>query len=227
MHLRICVPIMERTELRALRAIDQLETQDPDLLEIRFDLLNRTSSIAKIRKATDRSIVATNRRRGEGGFFSGREETRLQTLVQAAQAGFDYVDVELNTKNVSRFVDRLKSDGAQAIVSHHDPRTTPDLAALESILEKVKKAGADVCKIVTTAKSYEDNLRCLVFVNKHAKKTKLVCFAMGRLGIPSRVLSPIYGAYFTFASSGLGRETAPGQIQISSLRTFYEEFRIP
>ena len=226
MHLRICVPIMERTELGTLRAIDRLETQDPDLLEIRFDFLKGTSPIAKIREATARSIVATNRLRSEGGFFSGKEETRLQILTEAAQAGFDYVDVELNTKNVRKYVNRLKSNGSRVIVSHHDQKTTPDLAALESILEKAKKAGADVCKIVTTAKSYEDNLRSLVLVNKHAKKTKLICFAMGRLGILSRILSPIYGAYFTFASSGFGAETAPGQISISTLRTFYEELRI-
>jgi 3-dehydroquinate dehydratase type I len=216
---------MERTELRTVRAIDRLEAKDPDLVEIRLDLLNGTSSFSKIRKATNRSIVATNRRIGEGGFFSGTEETRLKNLVQAAQAGFDYVDVELNTKHMSKLVDRLKSDGAQAIISYHDQRTTPDLETLESILEKAKKAGADVSKIVTTAKSYEDNLRCLVLLNKHAKETKMVCFAMGKLGIPSRLLSPLYGAYFTFASSGVGRETATGQIPISRLRTFYEEFR--
>ena len=217
---------MERTEQRALRAIDLLQSQDPDLLEIRFDLLNGTSSVDRIRKATDGMIVATNRRRDQGGFFSGREETRLQTLIQAAQAGFDYVDLELNTKNVSRLVDGLKSDGAQAIVSYHNQKSTPNMAALESILNNSKKTGADICKIVTTAKSYEDNLRCLGFVNKHAKKTKLVCFAMGRLGTPSRILSPIYGAQFTFASSGRGRETAPGQIPIGTLRTFYKEFQM-
>lgn len=226
MRLRICVPIMERTVRKTLRVLNQLEKQDPDLLEIRFDLLNGTSSIAKIRKATDRSIIATNRRIGEGGFFSGREECRVQSLVQAAEAGFDYVDVELNTKNVTKFIDHLKNDGAKTIVSHHDHKTTPDISALESILKKGKNSGADICKIVTTAKSYEDNLRCFLFLNKHAKRTKLVCFAMGRLGIPSRVLSPIYGAYFTFASSGLGRETAAGQIPMSALRTFYEEFGI-
>jgi len=214
---------MERTVQKTLRVLNQLEGQDPDLVEIRFDLLNDTSSIAKIRRATDQPIIATNRRIGEGGSFSGREESRLQSLVQAADAGFDYVDVELNTKNVSKFVNHLKKDGAKTIISHHDHKTTPDLPALESVLKREKTAGADVCKIVTTAKSYEDNLRSLLFLNKNSKKTKLVCFAMGRLGIPSRILSPIYGAYFTFASSGLGRETAAGQIPMSSLRTFYEE----
>ncbi len=212
MRLRICVSIMERTMQKTLRALNQLEKQDPDLLEIRFDLLKDTSSIAKIRRATDQPIIATNRRIGEGGFFSGREETRLQSLVQAAQVGFDYVDVELNTKNVSKFIDHLEKDGTRTIVSHHDHKTTPELSALESILKREKDVGADVCKIVTTAKSYEDNLRCLLFLNKHSKRTRLVCFAMGKLGIPSRVLSPIYGAYFTFASSGLGRETAAGQM---------------
>jgi 3-dehydroquinate dehydratase type I len=217
---------MERTVQETLKALNHLETQDPDLFEIRFDLFSGTSSIVEIRQATNRPIIATNRRRDEGGFFSGKEEARLQTLVEAAQGGFDYVDIELKTKNVSNFVHRLKEDGAKAIVSWHDQKTTPDPSALESILMKEKNAGADISKIVTTAKSYEDSLRCLAFLNEHSKKAKLICFAMGKLGIPSRVLSPIYGAYFTFASPALGKETAAGQIPMNSLRAFYEEFGI-
>jgi 3-dehydroquinate dehydratase len=49
---------------------------------------------------------------------------------------------------------------------------------------------------------------------------------MGRLGIPSRVLSPIFGAYFTFASSSSGRETAAGQIPIDNLRALYKELGV-
>lgn len=211
---------------RTIRALRRVERDSPDLVEIRFDLMKTTSSTAEIREATDRPMIATNRRRDQGGLFPGTERTRIETLFRAAQDGFDYIDVEVNTKNVSESVRRLEQAGAKSIVSFHSGKTTPGLPALESILEREKKLGANVCKIVTTAKSHADSLRCLSFVNKHARSTKLVCFAMGKFGIPSRVLSPIFGAYFTFASSSAGRETAAGQIPVNSLRAVYREFGI-
>jgi len=217
---------MERSVQSTLRVLRHLERDNPDLFEIRFDLMKTTSSISKIRDITCRPIIATNRRRDEGGSFLGTEEDRIGMLLRAARDGFDYVDVEMKTKNATKLVRRLKQEGARAIVSYHNGKTTPRLSALESILERERKAGADICKIVTTAKSHADSLRCLSFVNKHTRRTKLVCFAMGKLGIPSRVLSPIFGAYFTFASLGAGRETAAGQIPVKSLRTVYKEFGI-
>ncbi|HID18614.1 TPA: type I 3-dehydroquinate dehydratase, partial [Candidatus Bathyarchaeota archaeon] len=50
-------------------------------------------------------------------------------------------------------------------------------------------------------------------------RVKLVCFAMGKLGLPSRILSPIYGGFFTFAALRRGLETAPGQLTIEELRS--------
>ncbi len=216
---------MERNVERTVRVLRQLEPQNPDLVEIRFDLMKSISTISEVRDATDRPLIATNRRRDQGGFFSGTEGIRLATLTQAAREAFHYVDVELKTKNVSETVRRLKQHGSKVIVSYHNRNCTPSQNALESILAREKRAGADICKIVGTAKSYTDSLRCLMFVNKHARGAKLVCFAMGKLGIPSRVLSPLFGAYFTFASYSSGRETASGQLPIENLRTLYKEFR--
>ncbi len=217
---------MESTIQRTVRALRKLEHQSPDFVEIRFDAMKSTPSISEIRNATDRPLIATNRSRNQGGLFSGREEIRNKTLTQAAEGAFDYVDVELNTKDVTKTVRRLKQHGASVIVSYHNVNATPEEQTLESILEREKRAGADICKIVGTAKSYADTLRCLSFVNKHARRAKLVCFSMGRPGIPSRVLSPIFGAYFTFASSTSGRETAAGQIPIDHLRALYRELGV-
>jgi 3-dehydroquinate dehydratase type I len=145
-------------------------------------------------------------------------------LIQAAKAGFDYIDVELSTMRVGDVVRRFEGEGAKAIVSYHNAKTTPRTTVLESILKMEKRAGADICKIVTTARKLSDSLHCLAFVNKQSRNAKLVCFAMGRLGIPSRVLSPVFGAYFTFASSGVGKETASGQVPISELKALYKRF---
>jgi 3-dehydroquinate dehydratase type I len=224
LKLRICVSVMERTVHRTLKVLEKLEQHDPDLIEIRLDLMKNPSPLAAIRQNTNRPIIATIRRRGDGGFFDGREATRAEILSHAAKTGFDYVDVELNSWKVGESVRRFESEGAKTIVSYHNSKTTPGTSILESILKREKRSGADICKIVTTARSPADNLRCLEFVNRQARNSKLVCFAMGRLGIPSRVLSPVFGAYFTFASSGFGKETATGQVPIEELKTLYGRF---
>lgn len=217
---------MENNSDRAIQALRRLERHNPDFVEIRFDRMKATPDIAEIRDATDRPLIATNRRRDQGGWFSGREKMRLAVLKQAVKEGFEYVDLELKTRNLSAEVRHLKQQGARVIVSHHNGRTTPSQRALESIIARQKLAVADICKIVGTANNYTDNLRYIAFVNDHAKKARLVCFAMGRLGIPSRVLSPIFGAHFTFASSDQGRETASGQLPIQRLRDLYKELGV-
>jgi 3-dehydroquinate dehydratase-1 len=226
MRPKICVPVMERSVSKVVRSLRLLERHDPDFIEIRFDTMRSPSSLSEIRAATERPLIATNRSKTQGGLFRGTERARLETLMQAAREEFDYIDVELRTKDAPRVVRQMKRHGAKVIVSYHSEKLTPTEERLESILVNEKRVGADVCKIVGTAKSYSDSLRCLRFVDKHARRTKLVCFSMGRLGIPSRILSPILGGFFTFASFRTGRETAAGQIPIDELQTLYEELGV-
>jgi 3-dehydroquinate dehydratase len=53
------------------------------------------------------------------------------------------------------------------------------------------------------------------------EKTNIVCFAMGKKGVLSRIFSPLFGAYFTYASVNQGLETASGQLDIQRLRKIY------
>jgi 3-dehydroquinate dehydratase type I len=217
---------MEKTTGDAVKSIRHLEQHDPDFIEIRLDSMKRPCSFSRIRDATSRRLVAANRSKADGGLFRGAEETRLETLVRAAQEGFDYIDLELRMEDITGNVRRIKKAGAKSIVSYHNLKRTPPLTTLESILALEKRAKADVCKIVCAARSSGDNLRCLRLVEKHAMKTRLVCFCMGRIGIPSRILSPALGGYFTFASARAGRETARGQIPIRDLRALYKELAL-
>ena len=45
---------------------------------------------------------------------------------------------------------------------------------------------------------------------------------MGQVGQTSRVLSPLAGADFTYASIEKGSESAPGQITVQELTRIYE-----
>jgi len=226
MRPKICVPVMERNVGKVVRSLRLLERHDPDFIEIRLDAIRSPSSLSEIRTTTVRPLIATNRSKAQGGLFCGTERARLKMLMQAAREEFDYIDVELKTKDARTVVRQMKRHGAKVIVSYHSEKLTPTEEGLKSILVNEKRMGADVCKIVGTARSYSDNLRCLRFVDKYARRTKLVCFCMGKLGISSRVLSPILGGHFTFASFRTGRETATGQIPIDEMQTLYKELGV-
>jgi 3-dehydroquinate dehydratase type I len=108
------------------------------------------------------------------------------------------------------------------ILSSHDFSKTPPPEELNRILEAEKRLGGDICKLVTTARSQHDNLTILTFLEAEANDTKLVSFAMGREGVTSRILSPIFGAQFTFAALSEESRTADGQLTLDELRSAWQ-----
>jgi len=131
------------------------------------------------------------------------------------------VDVELSHAKLGETVAELKRLGVKPIVSFHDFTETPAITELNSVLAREVASGADTCKIVTTANCIEDNLAVLNFTSAASGKAKLVCFAMGEAGKISRLLSPLFGGYFTFASLERGNETAVGQLTIQEMKAAY------
>jgi 3-dehydroquinate dehydratase-1 len=93
---------------------------------------------------------------------------------------------------------------------------------MEEFLAREIANGADVCKVVTTAKSVNDNLAVLNFVSKACKSVRTVCFSMGERGRISRLMAPLFGSFFTFASLERGEETASGQLTIEEMKVVYE-----
>lgn len=222
MNGRICAAATAKTmpELRAM--VKNAERARADLVEVRLDYLNEDCDLREIRDLTALPIIATNRLIEEGGLFEGTEEKRVSVLVDAASNGFDFVDVELMAKNVEGIIKRLRKTDVKILVSLHRSSSTPNLQELNRVFKKELAVGADVCKIIITAEKVEDNLTCLRFVSEASKVKDVICFCMGRLGTPSRLLSPLFGGFFTYASIEMGKESAPGQLTIAETRKFYE-----
>ena len=222
MTIKVCVSLPPRTIDEASSLIEKAEAQHADLIEIRLDNLKKHARLADIARSSKTPLIATNKSTKNHGKFSGSEDDRQRILLDAARNGFEYVDVDLSTPNMKELIRNLREVGAKPIISFHDLNRTPALSQLTKVLEREIAAGADVCKIVTTARRVEDNLTILDFVSKASKKAKIVCFAMGELGKPSRLLSPVFGAFFTFASLDEKRKTANGQLTIQEMRRAYE-----
>jgi 3-dehydroquinate dehydratase-1 len=220
--LKVCVSIPPKTIDEAVNLIEKAEAQDADFIEIRLDSLKKPERLTDIACNSSTPLIATNKSTKNHGNFSGSEDNRQRILMNAARNDFEYVDVDVSTQNMKELIDTLHEVGTKPIVSYHDFNCTPSMPELSKVLEREIAVGANVCKIVTTARRIEDNLTILDFTSKASKGIKLVCFAMGELGKPSRLLSPLFGAFFTFASLDEKRKTAKGQLTIQEMRMVYE-----
>jgi len=218
---RICVSILPKTSLEASSLIKKAQKAQASLIEVRLDCLETHGNLQEMTKNAKVPLIATNKLLSEKGFFAGTETEQQQSLLSAAENGFEYVDVDLSSPNHQETIDKIKKLGAKPIVSHHKLDGALTFPEMEMVLTQEIGCGASVCKIVGTAEKNEDNLAVLNFVASHSSKAKLVCFCMGEAGKVSRLLSPMFGAYFTFASLENGRQTAAGQITIKEMKSVY------
>ncbi len=218
---RICVSILPKNNLEALTLIERAEKAKADFIEVRLDYFETSRNLSELVEKTKIPLIASNKLQSENGNFSGTETERQQTLLNAAKNDFIYVDVDLSSPKHKETIDKLKQLGAKPIVSYHKFDGPLSISEMGNILEQEISSEAAICKIVTTANKIADNLSTLNFISNIPSRLKLVCFCMGENGKISRLLSPLFGAFFTFASLEQGSETAPGQISIQEMRSAY------
>jgi len=209
---RICAVVTE-ANTAAIQEVEPLV----DLFEVRIDIIGEawTTVVGQLTKPW----IACNRLSEEGGLWHDSEARRIEKLLQAIELGAAMIDVELRTHNLDNVVAAVKRR-ARCLISTHDLDRTPPLDDLRAIVNRQIKAGADVCKVVTTARVPEDNVPVLNLV-ADGWPVPVVAFAMGPLGLLSRVLSPLAGADFTYAAIAPGKASAAGQMTISEMRDVY------
>ena len=132
-----------------------------DMFEVRIDLIGR--GWQKIARGLNKPWIATNRPLKEGGSWRGDETSRQKELLKALELGADIIDIELAAYNLNELVPVIKKK-AQCIISSHNLVETPPVDNLKEIVKKQKAAGADICKVVTTATGFEDNLTTLKLI---------------------------------------------------------------
>lgn len=210
---RICAVIVNE-DTEAVKKVEPLA----NLFEVRIDLIG--DGWQGMAKQLKKPWIACNRIADEGGQWQEGEARRIERLLQAIELGADIVDIELKTKNLNRIVQTVRRR-AKCLLSWHDLEKTPSLDKMKDIVKSQLEAGADICKIVTTAQRFEDNLTVLQLIAEFPE-IKMTSFAMGPAGSLSRVLCPLVGGDFTYASIEPGKESAQGQIAIGELRKIYE-----
>ena len=192
-------------------------------LEFRLDYLPvPEQGLAAIRKFLARHpdcmLLATCRRRQNNGRFHGSIDEQIRVLEAARDAGARAVDVEIESaENCSERLAKLRS-GCLLAVSYHNYGGTPP--RLDSILRRMTHVPADAYKVVTTARKPSDGHRVLALARGYPKVPTVV-LAMGEIGFATRVLSPAFGAIYTYAAPNAAEGTASGQVCAKQLRSIY------
>ena len=196
-----------------------------DILEIRFDLLDITTShdaiklVKDIKSATNLPCIATNRLQSEGGKWSGTEEDRIGLLIEILEQ-VDAVDIELSAgKDVrKKVIQSAKDTGRTVIVSSHDFNKTPAVDLMRKTLDDCFDAGADIAKIAVMPESMQDVLNLLQVTQD--SRAPVCTISMGDLGKHSRIVASCYGSVLTYGS--VGDAVAPGQLRVDELKTALE-----
>jgi 3-dehydroquinate dehydratase/shikimate dehydrogenase len=193
-----------------------------EFLEFRLDFLDYprkgVEAIAIfLEQFPECTVLATCRRHQTHGKFNGSIEEQLSILDAAIDKGAHAVDVEIETAEVAHERMSHFRGRARVVVSYHNFEATPPM---DTVVNRMLRVQADAFKIVTTARKPSDNVRVLAAA-KALPKQKLVVLAMGELGFPTRVLSPVFGAVYTYAAPMCADGTAAGQVSAKFLRHLY------
>lgn len=155
------------------------------------------------------------------------EELAENQLMKAIEAGAKYVDLEMEAPPMMgrKIRQACQEHGSIFIRSFHDFTGTPPEATLLSLLEKGRRFGGEVVKIVTTAVDEADAARVLALY-READPGTLAAFCMGPEGRESRLEALRLGAPFTYACLTAEEATAPGQWTTAEMRqAVYKDFR--
>jgi len=206
----ICVSIKDKTYEEVLQILSKPQIE---MAEIRLDLCPSLTpeQIEDLFANSDTPLVATAR--GD-----------WDLLAQAIEAGARYADLEIEApSNQSRRIQKLCSKcGTELIRSYHNFEGTPDDVFLQKMLARCFRYGADIAKIVCTAKDESDvtrlqSLYSIVLEDVDSMEGKLIAFCMGDNASGSRIDCLKRGAPFTYASLSIQDSTAAGQLTVEEI----------
>jgi len=214
--MRVCVSLVEDGVKEAVAAGLIAQAKGADLLEVRFDKMPKLpEDLSAFRKLTSPRI-ATLRTEGQGGSSQHRDEERLRFFRRAIRIGFENVDIEFDSPIVYRLGRELRSVGL--ICSFHDFTGTPSTSRIIDALVTAASKG-DLAKVAYMVNNISDLRRLLEAARMFSVTgNKYILLGMGELGEITRVMSGAFGSAFTYASLEKGKEAAPGQMDLDTLK---------
>ncbi|NOX20474.1 MAG: type I 3-dehydroquinate dehydratase [Nitrospirae bacterium] len=196
---------------------DQLKSID--LIELRIDLfedlsLDHIKGVFKKAEGFNKPLIATVRDVKEGGAKEIADSDRLN-IYEAIADRASMIDVEIRSSILRDVKEVCKKGNTLLIASFHDFNTTPERDEIIEIINTARAAGADIVKIATRVEN-EKHIRLLTEITLMEYGKGIITIGMGQKGLITRVVFPVLGSLFTFAS--VGAPKAPGQIPVTELR---------
>jgi 3-dehydroquinate dehydratase / shikimate dehydrogenase len=219
----IAIALGRPTMAEALATLPAIR-READCLELRLDLFEEAFDLPLLlRERADLPTVVTLRPIDQGGKSRLTAAERLTVLLQAAELGAEYVDLEWDAATPAA-VEALKHAGARVVVSRHDFSSMPPELG-ESWVDDLIHRNADVIKVVGTAHDVRDCLPVFRAFKRADRPT--IAIAMGEAGLLTRVLALREACCFlTYAAPAGGGGTAPGQLTVRDLRETYAAGRL-
>lgn len=225
----ICTTIQNRTAGQIVEALEHC-----GMAEIRLDRCSLSAKEIEDVFTSDVPLVATCRiseviasepsLQDPSLTDQSREVKAMQIaerrLIKAVEAGARYVDVEIEApKHMSKRVRQAAHEnGTVFIRSYHDFEGTDSIPALKALVEKCRYHGADMVKLVTTARCAEDVERVMsLYEWARTEGIDLIAFCMGDAGRESRLECLKRGAPYTYAALTAEEAAAPGQMPASEM----------
>ena len=212
---------------RLLELAGAAKEDGAQVLEVRVDLFREVDlpslkdRLKQLRRQVELPIIATVRRKDEGGGRRYSERQRLH-ILRSLMPPVDAVDIEFRSRTIiGEVVTEAKLQDRLVLISYHNLEETPPDATLEDIALRAKDMGADLVKIAAHANSRRDVARLLSFTYR-CPHIPLVTISMGRMGSISRVAAPMFGSRLSYAR--VESESAPGQLDVRSLKGELERF---
>ena len=224
---RLCGVVAGATAREARQQLDSA-LRRVRTVELRLDWLKNEAEFRRFismlrRRKREPGIcwIATCRRKEVWGRFSGSILSQLLRLQEAARAGCDWIDLEIESVgSVSRFVLDLSTSGAQRILSHHDFRAkpgSPQLPRLARRLEDIRRrCEFDAVKIAIECDSIRDGLQVLKLARG---KADVIAVPMGDIVTPLRILALREGSAVAYAP--VQTATAPGHVSLDEMKQLY------
>ncbi len=213
----LCVTIGRSRHKFMIAEYQHLSSIGAELVEMRLDYIGRAIDLRRLFANRAAPIIATCRRREDGGRWMKTEQERQVILRSAIASGVDYVDLE---EDVAGSIPRYGK--TKRIVSLHNFEETPE--NLEEIHARLANLDADIVKIATMANSFADSIRMLELLK--TVKIPTIALCMGDLGTVTRILGLRFGSPFTYTTLNTERKIAPGQITFDMMKKVYRASEI-
>ncbi|MBS4162846.1 3-phosphoshikimate 1-carboxyvinyltransferase [Candidatus Protochlamydia amoebophila] len=218
---QLCVSLIGLTCDAFIHQIQQLSSQ-VDLIEIRLDKLLKIdfSELNLLKEIAHCPLIWTLRKKSQGGNFLGNIQKQFLIFKELARRQPDFVDIEADIP--LEWLQELQniSPQTQWIISWHEVKETPHL---KTCLDQLYALPGNYYKLACYTHSVIDSLKLLEMAQQENKHSRRLCtIGLGMKGQCTRILAPVTGQPFTFASLKEGLESAPGQI---SFQTLFQTYR--